>query len=259
MSVDNAFPSATANGGSPLVRSNSLTQHASPNSSSESLSSFGANHNTDGIVSRLVNLVSSPVRNSAQGVSPKLSPFKPDDSEISYGRSITLNSGNGTPSALSSSSVNGASCSIGSFNVVSNGTTSGALSSSVIAGEQSSSSLSTTYYSPTASVESVDGRTQGVHRTSVEEVTQLNSVLAMTDISCSPARKSPSLNPERVSLEAAVKLELLQDEVHSLQEALAVAKRDNHALQSVVSEYEQTMSSIIGISVRFGRSFHDCL
>jgi hypothetical protein len=82
---------------------------------------------------------------------------------------------------------------------------------------------------------------------SQEDLYRLNRTLQMTDISSKSSDSVGDVKRGNISLEAAVKLELLQDELHGLQTTLAALQAENGALKDLIVEYEQTMSSIIGM------------
>lgn len=166
-----------------------------------------------GIVSRLVNFVvkSSPIRNSHSNLNTSFlsSPIALDE-EVSTGNRRLKNSFLGS--------------SRGSLT-----TTSG----------------ETKFYSPESSscLSMPDLQT-----TSAEDLQKLNQVLEMTEIRETEAFEPKSSIMRTYSLEGAVKIELLQEEVASLQERLARANAETFELRQVVEEYEQTMSLIIGNS-----------
>ena len=85
-----------------------------------------------------------------------------------------------------------------------------------------------------------------IQTTSAEDLQKLNQVLEMTDIREREEFEERKSILRSNSLEGAVKIELLQEEVASLQERLARANAETNELRHLVEEYEQTMSLIIG-------------
>lgn len=87
--------------------------------------------------------------------------------------------------------------------------------------------------------------------TSAEELHKLNQVLELTDICEQLPFESKASVLRSNSIEGAVKIELLQEEVTSLHSKLARANAESQELKALIEEYEQTMTLIIGRSIVF--------
>lgn len=196
-----------------------------------------------GIVSRIVNFVvnSSPIRgsssNSCEIPVPKSSPLALDEEISAVNRKLKSN------------------IHLGNINFQ---PTTGSSKTSL----NRSFSGETGYFTPeTSSLESISNNSsfvanedvemtldnEKVHRTSNEELQKLNEVLQMTEITESPSHGTKNFIPRTNSLESAVKIELLQEEVATLQNRLSNSSSENRELRSLVEEYETAMSLIIGI------------
>ena len=170
-------------------------------------------------MSRLVNFVvkSSPIRNSHSGLQSQAAAFL--SSPIALDEEVSTGNRRLKSSFLSSSRGSLTGCS----------------------GE-------TKFFTPeTSSTHSLSNLMyDNIQTTSAEDLQKLNQVLEMTDIREREEFEERKSILRSNSLEGAVKIELLQEEVASLQERLARANAETNELRHLVEEYEQTMSLIIG-------------
>ena len=197
-----------------------------------------------GIVSRIVNFVvkSSPIRGSSSSISsenppPQSSPLALDEEVSAVNRKLKTN--------IHMSNINFSSA-----------------PTSTRSSFNRSFSGETRFFTPeNSSLESIGNVTQfaedndvemavengNLQRTSNEELQKLNEVLQMTEITEASIFESKNAIPRTNSLESAVKIELLQEEVASLQDKLSRSNTECRELRSLIEEYENTMSLIIGM------------
>lgn len=110
-----------------------------------------------------------------------------------------------------------------------------------------SSSETLPFFTPENSMESINNdHSMVITTTSQEDLEKLNQVLELTEIKEAQLFEGRKSLHRSNSLEGAVKIELLQEEVSSLQEKLVSANEENNQLRLLVEEYEHTMSLIIG-------------
>lgn len=196
-----------------------------------------------GIVSRIVNFVvkSSPIRGSSSSNSceippPHSSPLALDEEVSAVNRRLKTN--------IHLSNINFSSANASSRSSLNR-----------------SFSGETRFFTPeNSSLESINTGTcfvedddvemavenGSLQRTSNEELQKLNEVLQMTEITETSTFDCKNAMPRTNSLESAVKIELLHEEVASLQDKLSRANTECRELRSLIEEYETTMSLIIG-------------
>jgi hypothetical protein len=97
----------------------------------------------------------------------------------------------------------------------------------------------------------INSTTVSLENTSAEDLYKLNQVLELTDICEQLPFESKTSVLRSNSIEGAVKIELLQEEVASLHSKLARANAESQEFKALIEEYEQTMTLIIGKTTIF--------